>query len=248
MRINYFILIFWLFLIGCSSDDPDIDDPIVPKSDPLEGLPDSGPVRFDDPVIGQRSYYVFFNAVKDPSSQEVSFQYDTDTLVLAITAKESGNWLIKEFFTNGSLSKLPSGGGEWTTIADTVIERHLQVTPDSLHFSVPPGGDYFAPIFPLFEGEKCSLPRSLVSDPEPLTTECLPLFGYASTQWMEYTLNYTQFGQTFDHLNNYFDYRQMSGDGHGFMYAYGPLYGMVRWSWISYWDLNVAKGWDLIPK
>jgi hypothetical protein len=64
---------------------------------------------------------------------------------------------------------------------------------------------------------------------------------------MQYTTNYTQFGQTFHHLNDFYDYHEMAFDGLGLMYAYGPSYGLVRWTWVSAWEQTIAKGWDLLP-
>lgn len=60
--------------------------------------------------------------------------------------------------------------------------------------------------------------------------------------------NYTQHGKTFDRLNIHYDYRDMATDGFGFMYAYNLTNSFVRISWISYWELNKADGWDLISK
>ncbi|HEX6893507.1 MAG TPA: hypothetical protein VF141_22500 [Chryseolinea sp.] len=231
-------VILSLALLACSSDDPQI----LTDDDPLKGLPDKGPIRFDNPEVGQRSFYVFFKATKN-NTQEVTFEYMPDTLVLAITGKEGDKWILNEFLANGSESKT-SANGNWSSLADVVITRHLEVEADSAFFSRPAGADPFSFVF---VGESRTVPLLPVEDPAPINVNCMPKLAYASTLWMQYTVNYSQFGQTFQHLNNYFDYRPMATDGSGFMYAYGSQHGLVRWTWVSYWSLDYANGWDLIP-
>jgi hypothetical protein len=232
------IVILGLALLACSSDDPQI----VEDKDPLKGLPDNGPIKFDNPQVGQRSFYVFFKASKN-NTQEVTFEYIPDTLVLAIVGKEADKWIINEFLAKGSDSKT-SENGAWSSLADSVITRHPEVKADSAFFSRPAG---VYPFSFVFVGESRTVPLLPVEDPAPLNVNCMPKLEYASNLWMQYTVNYSQFGQTFQHLNNYFDYRPMGTDGLGFMYAYGPQYGLVRWTWVSYWSLDQANGWDLIP-
>jgi len=241
---TFLIIVLGLALFSCSSDEPTPKTNDPQYEDPLEGLPDKGPVRFDNPEIGQRSYYTFFEATEDNSSHEVSFNYTADTLVLAITGQESGKWIVKEFLTQASNSKT-SDDGYWSSVPDSVIVRYLEFENDSVYFSKPTEADPFSFVF---VGNKITLPLSPVDDPAPLNPDCLPMFGLGSTIWMQYTVNYSQHGQTFDHLNNYFDYRAMTYDGLGFMYAYEPSYGIVRWTWVSYWSWDQANGWDLIPK
>ena len=64
---------------------------------------------------------------------------------------------------------------------------------------------------------------------------------------MAYTLNYTQLGQTFEHLNIYMDYSEIATDGAGLMYVYRPSSGFVRMTAYNPWGNN-ALGWDLIPR
>jgi len=249
MMRNIALLLICLFLANCSPDDPTTDNPtddpeIVIKPNPLEGLPDEGPIRFDNPTIGQRSYYAYFKATYDNTTKNVNFEYTTDTLVLAITRQDADHWIVKEFLTDGSASNLPSGG-VWSGWADSVFVRHLRVDSDSIYFTRPASANLFS--F-LFVGEKRKFPLQLVTDSTPLNPGCLPTFGYSSEEWMQYTLDYTQFGQTFNHLNDYFDYREMAGDGLGFMYVYSPSSGIVRWTWVSAWEIFDAEGWDLVPK
>ena len=93
------ILLLLSVLLGCSLE---VDNPeyIIVNSfqDPLKNLPDLGPVRFDEPSPGQRSYYIMFEAIKEGYTEDakVKLEYDySDTLVLAITEGEHpGPWTI----------------------------------------------------------------------------------------------------------------------------------------------------------
>jgi len=243
--VKYTLLILLaLTFLGCSSEDPTISpDPEYKKENPLEGLADKGAIRFDKPEIGQRSFYVFFNASESNTTHEISFDYFADTLVLAITGQEADKWIVKEFLTEGSNS-VTSDDGHWGSVADSVIIRHLEVDADSAYFFRPQGTDPFSFVF---VGASIAFPLLPVGDPAPLNANCLPILDYESTSFMQYAVNYSQFGQTFEHLNIYFDYTPMNGDGSGFMHAYGSSFGIVRWTWVSYWSLGHADGWDLIP-
>ena len=232
MKLSSFFILAFLAL-ACSSEEPAIitDD----WEDPLKDLPDKGPIRFDTPEIGQRSSYVLFNAHQDMATMNITVSYDPDTLVLAITGKESDKWVIREFMTKGSTND---------ALADEVIIRHLSLDSDSAYFFKPQNAFHVSWVF---IGDRMSIPLKPVSDPAELNPDCMPFFGYDTNVWTQYTVNYTSHGQTFDHLNNYYDYREMAGDGLGLMYAYGPAYGIVRWTWVSAWVQYSAQGWDLIP-
>jgi hypothetical protein len=233
MRI-YFPLLFVLVFAGCSSDEP-TKAPDDEWEDPLEGLPDKGPIRLDNLEIGQRSRYVYFEATRNLPGGDVSLSYVPDTLVLAITGKESNKWVVREFMTPGS---------ENLAFEDEVVLRHLSVDSDSAYFTKPLNAYVFSWIF-LHDAR--TIPLKPVTDPAPLNPDCLPIFGYESDISVQYTTDYSQLGQTFHHLNDYFDYTEMKTDGHGFMYAYGPTYGLVRWTWVSAWTQDKAEGWDLLP-
>ncbi len=243
------VLLISLLLFNCTDDSSPYAPPPAPaKPNPLEGLPDMGRIRFDEPMIGQRSYYVFFDVEYNYQMKKAAFQYSSDTLVLAITGKEAENWVLKDFLTDGSLSKESNSGGYWTGWADSVFVCHLRMDADSIYVLRPPQVDFFSFIFHVLHGRKIKYPISLISEPAPLNPSCLPFDHPSGGEFMEYTLNYTQLGQTFDHLNNYFDNRAMPTDGLGYMYAYSPSVGIVRTTWVNPWTSNKANGWDLVSK
>jgi hypothetical protein len=234
--------IIYCMLVGCTSDTITI---VVPEN-PLKGLPDNGPIQLDNPAIGQRSYYVAFSA--SHTNDNNLYTYPGDTLTVGISGIESNQWVLKEFLTEGSVSKKNksnSGPGSWKTYADSVFITYLKIDSDSIRLTRPASRTYYSFVF---IGKKWAFQISPVSDSNPLNPQCSPAFYYGSSVWTEYSTNYSQFGKSFDHLNIYFDYRDMSTDGHGFMHAYGMKYGFVRISWISFWELDKASGWDLIVK
>ncbi|MBA4055251.1 MAG: hypothetical protein C0490_11100 [Marivirga sp.] len=241
----YFISV--LSLIQCTK--PNIEP--VPKedipaefTDPLNGLPDEGPVSFINPAVGQRSYYVLFEADFIRSNGSVDFRFKPDTLVFAITDKESEAWVVTEFLTKGSNSRLTPEDSYWGSWGDTLFLSYFQFESDSIHFYKDPEKLFVSFAFP----REQKFPLQLVSDEYPKNPNGLPLFGGAGTRWMEFTLNYTVLGKTFDRLNMYFNYIEMTGDGHGFTHVYGPSDGLVRTAWVNAWTMDHATGWDLLPR
>jgi|JI102314A2RNA_FD_contig_31_4888597_length_1553_multi_3_in_0_out_0_3 hypothetical protein len=230
--INFIVIV--LIGIGCTSE-------ITPEviEDPLLGLPDLGPVRFDAPAIGQRSYYTYFTAL---SGEE--FNYSGDTIVMAITGINSSGWELKEFLTKQSVSKTnKTENHTWKAFADSIFVSSLNIQSDSIVVTRPAQFAYNT--FSL-AGKRNAFQFLPVPDSEPLNSECLPLFDYASTRWVEYSTNFSNLGTTYDRLNLHFDYRDMTTDGFGFMYVYSPSSGFVRLTWISFWNLNKVSGWDLV--
>lgn len=232
-------------LIGCVDHQSVINDIIIitVKPDPLKGLPDAGPVRFDNPGIGQRSYYVYFRAIEDKTTKAVSYEYSTDTLVLAITEKKGSRWVMKDFLTAGSYSIQTKKG---TFNYDSVFVTLLEIEADSMVFTRPAPDIYSTYFFTFNRNGRLSFPLPPVSDPAAQHPGCSPFFSFSSDT-MAYVLNYVQLGQTFDHLNIYMDYSQVELDGAAITFVYKPSKGFVRTTWFNpmFWD---AGGWDLIPR
>ncbi|MBL7873026.1 MAG: hypothetical protein JNM78_15525 [Cyclobacteriaceae bacterium] len=232
-RIKLFLLSLAI-CAGCVSETPSLSKRIAFKS-PLEGLPNLGRVTFDNPQIGQRNYYLRFVVRKTLNSGEPEFSYRNDTLVFAVTGKVSNKWILKEFMLSGSISNL--------TLNDTTIVTHyMQIGADSIHFNLPEGSSiHFSPV-----GNNLTFP--IVGSDKIENKNCLPIFDHRTDIWSAYTINYTQFGEHFDSLSNYFDYTEMSFDGHGYTYIYTSDTGFTRIAWISAWNIWTADGWDLLPQ
>jgi hypothetical protein len=231
-------LLLLCFIVSCSDDE---SRKVWP--DPLEGLPDEGPVRFDDPAIGQRSYYVSFKAFDDDAIESVKYENHTDTVVLAITGKESVHWIVKEFLTEGSTIRQASDDSS----LDSVYVTMLRIDSDSIYLGNPSGEPYYSYFFAIRRDDLFTLPLSLITEPAKQNPTCSP-FSSRNADAMEYALNYAQLGQTFDHLNVYADNSMTALDGPALMYAYAPSYGFVRMSVISPWIPDKATGWDLHPR
>lgn len=236
------ILLLLSVLLGCSLE---VDNPeyIIVNSfqDPLKNLPDLGPVRFDEPSPGQRSYYIRFKAINEGSIEDVkvNLEYDyTDTLVFAITEGiYTGPWTIIEFYTEGSQIH-----SRYSDFIEAKTVKYLELSPDSIYLKEPE--DFvFSNLIGFFD---LILQAAQVKD--SLSSDALPYFGYSTNIWYQYAIDLNQFEQVYDSLNMYFDYTDMWGDGLGLTYVYGPQYGIVRMGWVSAWDIDEAKGWIMISK
>lgn len=233
--IRVVAIIVLITLSGSCSDDAPV--PLkVQRPDPLAGLPDEGPIRFDNPVIGQRSTYVYFRAFNKTVTEDVRFEYNSDTLIMAVTGRESDRWILKEFITEGSTF----------LSSDTVFTLSLRIESDAAAFSEPSGAGYYSNFFFIGHGKSIQFPMVLIAEPSKENPSCLP-FASINSNEMEFSRNYTQFGQMFDHLNIYQDYTATATDGPGFMYVYSPANGFVRMTVFNPWVHDPVTGWDLIP-
>ncbi len=227
-----FITVLITLSVSCSDDGTVGKE----KQDPLEGLPDEGAVSLKNPVIGQRSRYVHFRAFNKTDTEDIRFEYTTDTLVMAVTGKESDRWILKEFITDGSTF----------LSSDTVFTLSLQIESDSASFADPSDGRYYSNFFGIPPGESIKFPMSLIAEPSTENPTCSPFESLYSNE-MEFARNYSQFGQTFNHLNILQDYTMTATDGPGLMYVYSPADGFVRMTVFNPWVSEEVTGWDLIP-
>jgi hypothetical protein len=244
-----FCFLGWLLMLaGCTYHD--IEEPpgaVIDSEfiDPIKGLPDEGPISFQEPKVGQRNAYVFFEAAYTRSTGNVYLQYYTDTLVIAIAGKESSNWIVKEFLTKSSNSRLHPENSFWGTLADSVFLSELEVDENSVHIFRQ--GGYRPAITFSFLAEQ-EFPLSLVPDNFPENPVGLPFFGSGGGRWLEYVKNFVRIDKTYSKLNIFFDYRWIEVDGPGFMCVYGPEDGMVRTTWFNPWVPDEVVGWDVIPR
>jgi hypothetical protein len=239
MRILVTLVIFSI-VSSCTDEEP-----VVKKwRDPLEGLPDKGPLRFDEPAIGQRSYFVSFRATNDFTTEEVQYEYVGDTLVLAITGKQSDYWILNEFITQGSSSRLSL---EDDSVLDSVYVTTLRIDSDSVYFGDPSGKSYFSNFFGIPANSLFKLSLALVTESAKENPTCSPFLS-RNADSMEFSLNYIQLGQTYVHLNVYGDNSMTATDGPALMYVYAPSYGFVRMSAINPWVSDRAAGWDLTSR
>ena len=221
VRLTICVLIAYYMLLSFS--DNSIVEPVT-FIDPLEGLADEGAISFKDPAIGQRSSFIFYVATYAPSTGNVDFKYESDSLVIAITGKEFEKFIIKEFLSEGSYSRHNRTNSSWGSMADSILVSHLLLEEDSICISRRPG--YFQPTF-IFRTEQ-KFPFQIASDAFPENQGGLPLFQITESRWLEYVKNFSRPGKTYDRLNVYFDYRDMRTVGIGHMHIYGQGDGLVR--------------------
>jgi hypothetical protein len=242
-RLPYLIIVMICFLLSCSESDN--DEFITTFTDPLQGIVDQGELNFADPAVGQRSKFVLFKATYSYTSEEVTMVYQPDTLVLAITEQRSDRWIIKEFLTAGSDSRLKNNTGYWWNMADSVCQSNLRIDNDSIYVDRNAGNGFITFAFP----QPQKFPFSLVSDQAPEYDNAFPLFQISNAnRWTAYIENYDHRGTVFPRLNIYFNYTEVAFDGWGYTYVYGPSDGLVRIAWVSAWSPTEAAGWDLIPR
>jgi hypothetical protein len=234
--MKWLLFIVLISIIGCSSNDEEPSTII----DPLAGLPNAGEIKFNSPAIGQCNYLVSFEARFEDDNFLI--EYRQDTLILAITGLKDGNWILKEFLSKGSVSK-KSNSGYWTSFADSIFVSEVNVSSDSIVISRMSNMPFNSFIL---LGNRRSFQTSLVPETENFNPNCWPANGYSTNRWMEYSNDYIQLGKSYSHVNITFDYRDMSTDGPGFMFAYSPEKTFIRLLWVSPWDWEF-KGWDLLP-
>ena len=228
MSRQILILLFPILLAGCSLQ-PEVEDVFAHSNpnrfkDPLIGLPDLGPIRFDRPFAGQRSYYIGFKVNRtDYVTNELVWEYDySDTLVVAITrGGHNGPWEITEFFTEYSQG-----------FREPEVVRSLEVTSDSIYLMKPEIHKFSY----LLGSENLVWPVAQITD--SLNSDGLPYLGHSYKIWYQYTVNLNQFDQVYDSLNVYYDYTEMTGDGLGVTFVYSTKYGVVRMEWASAWNMS----------
>lgn len=232
----YLLLLPLLLFSAChkSTDNP----PDEPSGwvNPLTGLPDEGNIRWDGLKTGQRSKYLYFEARYDPFSGDTLRYYYPDTLVLAVSGQDAQGFVLKEFVLSGAVSQYNPQRPNDTT----VYAYHINLTTDSVKFAINPPG--FSPVF----NNVHALPIAPFAAPVPEYAAAEPAYGYRTDVWMAFIQQHTHLGSNFGLLNLVYNYEEMSTDGAGYLFAYSRTEGLVRFSWVSYWDSNLAKGFDLL--
>lgn len=210
---------------GCDSE------PVVPAATGV------GPVRFDEPAVGQRSRYLFFFCDHYGNPVQGTQIYAPDTLQLFVANLDGNRFRIEESLTMGSASR---HGATNVTDAESTYTYWLQVDGDSL--LVPT--DIPSRIF--WTRLQRDLPLGTISGPETRFVGWQPDLPYHESLVTASVVDHTQFGHSFDRLNLLMDNRMMQVDGPGFMFAYAAETGLVRWAYYRWWG-RLGSGWDLLP-
>ena len=233
----YLLLSLCLLFSACSKNEPapPVEEP--PKwTSPLAGLPNEGRIQWSQMKVGQRSRYLYFEANGHAHPAQITPAYYQDTLVLAITGEDAQGFILTEFI-------IPDSFGRFNSDTAYLHVNHLKIEQDSVKFTRT--GPYNSNIFAY---KTHSLPLTPFATPLPEYPEATPFFGVETEKWEAFTQQHIHLGQTYGPLNLVYDYRDMAADGWGYLFAYDVPNGLVRFTWISWWSPDLAKGWDLLEE
>lgn len=192
-RSFYFLL---LLLYSCT---PQYERPLQ--------FPPLGPVRFDMPQPGQRSYYRAFTCILKNGVQYL--EYLPDTLMLEVAGAERGAFILRECAP---------------TAQEEPYLYRLKIDDDAL-FILPVRDQRFLS-GELFSGLDQPLPLSPCSGPV-ITNLAWKIEGSNGAQPLVSCYDgYSSLGL----LTVWQDTRRMAGDGPGFMYVYSAEAGLERCS------------------
>jgi len=227
-KINQSLFLFLaLSIAACRDQGPSLD--IEPDF--------QSNVRFDQPVVGQTSRYIRFEAGSCPTPS-IGFAYLLDTLVLEVNKVEGETVTLTERLTpNSACVKTtdpyddPWGGGV------AAITLKLRITKDSARVLESSGPFKQSR---LFSFPNLAMPLAPISSPAVTLESWYPgNSGYLAT--------HQQLGVFYDHLNAVTYYAPMAWDGAGGLYIYTAGLGMVRSGHRNGW-CQQGEGWDLLPE
>ena len=220
--MNRFIFLPLLIWIACESPTKTED-----------GASNSNPIVFSDLQVGQSSRYVSF-AISGFWSQERTFEYTYDSLIITITTDTGDGYLVTERFVDTDTT-------DWWVGNDTVIYR-LQVANDTLWYFQTSSYDSYSRIFGWFSS--LYLPLAADTGAEVTLNDWLPIFP--SGVCCQGTLdNLDVLGQSYGPLSVKFN-DMTPVDGPAGWWLYSGADGLVRHMSINPWTSS-GKGWDLLP-
>ncbi len=217
-------LIFLPLLIWIACDSPT-------KSE--DGESNSNPIIFADLQVGQSSSYVSF-AISGYWSQEQTFEYTYDSLIITITADTGDGYLVTERFVDVDPT-------DWWVGNDT-LSYMLQVTSDTLRYQQINSSYPYSRIFAWYGPP--DLPLAPVTELEVTLDGWQPVFP--SGDCCQGVLdNLDVLDQTYGPLNVKFN-DMTPVDGPADWWLYSGADGLVRHMSINAWT-GTGKGWDLLP-
>jgi hypothetical protein len=209
------------------------------KKEPQSTTAVQGKINLADPKAGQISFYRMFegSGYRDPSSASMS--YTGDTLVVElVTDSMSGGWLLKEYFTDGSITSAKivyQKDAVYTPV--TITPNSITILQDSTT-TFPSNGSL------LFYNQVQSLDLQLLTQ-EKVVLQSWTTKGFMGNIGMGYTENALINGFTYPRLNVIRDDTEMAVDGPGFTIIYSKTDGIVRTTIANAWT-STGFGFDLI--
>ncbi len=232
------LILFFVILTAC-------------QKDPETGTPNTeqnpGPVEIGCLMVGQQSSFVRFTGEAYFMPNNNNITYHADTLVMEVVSEDQGVFLLKEYLTPHSISKVT--GALWN--ADSVYYLKAYVDTDTLWVE-PQFGEYGSSWF----FTEVSRRNSLYSK---YTLSDLPFhqfqgqevdflgwkttLGYGENYKEAHMVNASLLGANYPFLNVRIDDSAMAFDGPGYTVIYEPKGLLVRSSVVNWWTQS-GGGWD----
>jgi len=229
-------LIYAIILLSCS-DEPDPEPRFVSvySKSPIADLPDMGLINFNDPQVGQRSYYLFTSAEYFPVEHKTVYHTSIlDTLVIAIAEQRNNKWVVREFIKSNTSRYFQSDlryNPEVDTITGPFAEYQFRIEDNKVFFDSLDIRKTTRPssFFRYRNGLNPILELDLDVDQIRINDLALPYFGRAEGQWYAYTPSVVLAGRHFDGVFSFHDHyiHQELDRGFGQTIVYSANHGLI---------------------
>ncbi len=199
------------------------------------------PNIFNTLKVGQKNKYIRFLGQEywDRSSEDIV--YLTDTLIVEITGKTGGEYIVSAELTPNSYSmdKLRTRGYMDYWVRDSVGTFRIKEENDTLYI-INVG---FQPI--LFALEPFQLPLKYFQNQEIRIIGWKPSLAVCSCSYYGFVRGFVSPISEYSYLNIWVDERPMSYDGFGTLCLYSKAAGVVRYTSVTAWGFH-GSGWELL--
>jgi len=211
------------------------------ETHPLVSPQGQGRINFANLEVGQSSRYIRFAGEDYFASDDSSFVYFPDTLIVTVVAKDGGWFTIEERISAGSLARRDSAHADSARLRNLakVYTNRVAIINDSLN--VEPSSTNFVESY-LFQING-ALRLERFTEPE------IVLHGWKTDpcgcNFQGIVSIYTQLGNEYQNLNVVVNNEPMQYDAGGITYVYSREDGLVHVYGVSNWELR-SYGWDLL--
>ncbi|MCH9032142.1 MAG: hypothetical protein IIB00_07780 [candidate division Zixibacteria bacterium] len=208
-----------------------------------------GRINFANLEVGQSSSYIRFKGENYFASDDSSFVYFSDTLIVTVIAKNSGWFTIEEKISAGSLARRDSAHADSALLQDAtnIYTNRIAVIMDSLYLEHASTRFVESYLFQFSLQDVFYIDGALslerITEPEVVlhgwkTNDCACNFQGTVSE-------YDQLGIEYQDLNVIVNNESMRTDGPGHTYLYSREDGLVHLYWVNPWTQR-AIGWDLL--
>ena len=218
------------------------------ESHPLVGPQGKGRINFANLEVGQSSRYIRFKGEDYFASDDSSFVYFPDTLIVTVVAKDSIWFTIEEKISAGSLARSDSAHADSARVSnyENVYTNRISIANNTLYlerFLVSAQGTFLFWLTSEFSPGPATLTLDRFTEPEIVlhgwkTDPCgCNVQGIVSI--------YTQLGNEYQNLNGVVNNEPMQYDAGGITFVYSKENGIVHMYGASSWEPS-SFGWDLL--